>query len=149
MFTAFTTVWNGIMCVFDSSQYGWLSDLLPPLLWLGVVAGCVEWQRRKMISESKDRALIVAVTTRIFLVVGAVIGFGFVFRLLTIALPDPTVDGIFKSFMSIGLSQSWAEVAVIACAWTCGSLVGWFVLGRPVWRRFNASSDSNSTPDAT
>lgn len=148
-FSALTAAWNGVMCVMDSAHYGWLKDLLPPLVWTGIVAGGLIWQRRRMISESNDKALIIAVTTRIFLVASAVIGSGYTFRLLTIVLPEPIISGIVGSLTSLGISQSWAKFVVIACAWLVGFLVGWFVLGKPLWRWFETSLLPNSTSKPT
>ena len=148
-FISLSIVWDMLMCVFNPAHYDWLDDVLISFLPLGMIVGCLEWLRRRMIGEGKDNAQIAAFAKQVLLVAGAVICVGFVFRLVLSLLPDPVTDTMLNIFTSMGWSQSWAKITVISGTWICGYLIGWFVLGRPLWRRFDPSSLPNSTPRPT
>ncbi len=137
------------MCVFNPAHYSWVDDVLISFVPLGMVVGCLEWLRRRMIREGKDRALISAVVFQMLLVAGAVISIGYVLRLVVMALPDPVFEGMLSIFTSLGWSESWAKITVISGTWICGYLIGWFVLGRPLWRRFDPFSLIESTSRPT
>lgn len=148
-FISLSIVWEVYMCVFNSAHYGWIDDVLISFIPLGMVVGCLVWLRRRMINEGKDRAFVVAVAMQMLLVSGAVICVGYVFRVVLMALPSPVFDSILSTFTSVGFSESWAKIAVISGTWIVGYLVGWFVLGRVLWRRFDTSSLLSSTSNPT
>lgn len=139
-FISLSIVWDVFMCVFNPAHYSWLDDVLISLVPLGMIVGCLEWLRRRLVAEGKDNALISAFAKQMLLVAGAVICVGYVFRLVLLVLPDPWTDTMLSIFTSMGWSQSWAKITVISGTWICGYLIGWIVLGRPLWRRFNPSS---------
>lgn len=148
-FISLSIVWDMFMCVFNPAHYGWLDDVLISFLPLGMIVACLEWLRRRMTSEGKDNALIAAFAKQMLLVAGAVICVGYVFRLVLWLLPDPVTDTMLNIFTSMGWSQSWSKITVISGTWICGYLLGWFALGRPLWRRFDPSSLPGSSSNPT
>ena len=148
-FISLSIVWDIFMCVLHPAHYSWLEDVLISFVPLGMIVGCLVWLRRRMIGEGKDNALIAAFAKQMLLVAGAVICVGFVFRLGLWLLPDLVTDTMLNIFTSKGWSQSWAKITVISSTWICGYVLGWFVLGRPLWRRFDPSSLSGSSSNPT